>query len=321
MRSVLAAILLAGLAGVYAEEAPVTGPVLGYAWDAASARLRPLLGIPGSSILGTPIDIGRSLSIAEVSPRQDYALAADGASGEVLLVAFAGGRAAVRPLPGSIGPTERIAISPGGGAAAVYTGAGPALHVLTGLPDSPAVAAWDLPGPLTALAVNDSGDRVVAVSGEQLYWLVRGGDPRPLGPAAAASVLAFLEGSNDALAADPARQEVSLLRGESERRILAGARDGISDPAGVAAVGRKAFVANRGSNTIVLLDLDGGAPAQIACPCDVAGLQRLRGEAVFRLTDSLRSTSYLIEGGPAGPRLWFVPPEVAPGRPARERSR
>ncbi len=321
MRCALAVLLLAGLVPAVPQDAPVTGPVLGYAWDAASLRLRPILGLPGSSILGAPLDIGAAVSDAEVSPNQEYALAVEADSRGVLLVAWTGGRASVRPLPGGLQPADRIAISPGGGAAAVYSASGPALYGITGLPASPSVATWDLPGPLTALAVSDAGDRVLAVSGGLLYLLARGAEPRPAGPVGADAALAFLQDSPDALVADPARQEVFLLRGESERLILAGARDGIADPAAIAAVGRQAWVANRGSNTIVVLDLDGGAPAQIACPCEVAGLQRLRGHAVFRLTGSLRATSYLLEGGPAGSRLWFIPPDAASVRPARERSR
>jgi hypothetical protein len=304
-----------------AQDMPVAGPVLGYVWDAASARLRPILGIPGSSLLGEAPDLGVTLSLAEVSPRQDYVIGVEAGSGAVVLVSLAGSRAGVAAVAG-LGPgAERIALSPTGAAAAVYGGSG-GLSVVTGLPEAPATRTLAAPGRLTALAVSDSGERVLAVSGEQLYLLARGAEPRLLGPVGAGAAIAFVENSGDALVADPARQEAFLVRGEGERLILAGAREGISDPVAAAVAGRRGLVANRGTNTVLLLDLAGGAPAAISCSCEVAGLQRLRGDAVFRLTGSLHAPSYLLEAGQPEPRLWFVPPDArALVRPPRERSR
>lgn len=322
MRSVLAILILAGLPVTAAQDIPVAGPVLGYAWEAASGRLRPILGIPGSSLLGAPLEIGASLSRAQVSPRQDYALGVNADSGAVLIVRLNGSPSA-EPLAG-LGPgADGIAISATGSAAAIYSGDRQTLHIVTGLPDAPAVAAAALPGPLTALAVHDSGELALAVASEQLYALGPGAEPRRLGPVGAAAAMAFAENSRDALVADPDRGEVFLLRGENERLILAGERDGVRDPVAVALVGRHGFVANRGSNTVLLVDLAGGPAVVVPCPCEVAGLERLRGEAVFRLTHSFGSASYLLEAaGPAEPRLWFVPPDAtAQVRPPRERSR
>ena len=38
-----------------ASEQPISGPVLGYVFDANAASLRPLLGIPGASHVGGPM--------------------------------------------------------------------------------------------------------------------------------------------------------------------------------------------------------------------------------------------------------------------------
>jgi hypothetical protein len=311
MRSLLAALIFLPL--VPAQE--VQGPVLGFAWDAASGHLRPILGIPGSSLLGAPLDLDMPLLLAEVSPRQDYALAAGPES--VWLVRLEGNLDAKPVLGGS---ASRIAISPSGSAAVVYS---QGLQILRGLPSTPSVASVALPGPLTAVAVNDAGDLVLAVSGEQLLALRPGVEPRFLGLAGAASALTFAESSSDALVADPVRNEVFLLRGEGERWILASERDGIADPVAVALTATRGFVANRGSSSVVVLDLAGGPPARVSCPCEITGLQRLRGEAVFRLTGPLQSASYLLEVTAGEPRLWFVPPGGAAAlmRPPRERSR
>jgi hypothetical protein len=310
MRFLLAALLLAPI--VTAQD--VQGPVLGYAWDTASSRLRPILGIPGSSLLGAPLDLSVPLSLVELSPRQDYALAAGAES--VWLVRLDGARSVHPVLSGS---ADRIVISPTGTAAAVYS---QELQILKGLPGTPSAAAVAVPGPLTAMAVNDAGNLVLAVCGEQLFALRPGAAPRRLGPAGAGSALAFADNTTDAIVADAANNEVFLLRGENERLILASERDGVSEPVAVALAAGRGFVANRGSNAVLILDLGGGPPARISCPCEVTGLQRLRGEAVFRLTGPLQSASYVLEVAAGEPRLWFVPAASAVGpRPPRERSR
>ena len=320
MRSALAVLFLVGLQAATAQDLPVQGPVLGYAWDVASSRLRPILGIPGSSLLGTPLDLGTSLKLAEVSPRQNYALAISADSG-ARVVHLTGGFS-IQPIPGVDPEADRIALSPIGSAAAIYSQGRQTLQVVTRLPDAPSAASVALPGLLTALAVDDSGDLVLAVSGEQLFALGPRKEPRPLGPAGAAAAIAFAENSREALVADPARKEVFLLRGDNERLILAGERDGVQDPVAAALAGRRGFVADRSLNTILLVDLAGGPAAVISCPCEVTGLQRLRGDALFRLTASLQSASYLLEAGAAEPRLWFVPADApVHARPPRERSR
>ena len=315
MRSALL-LLLPLLGALPAQDLPVEGPILGYAWDAAASRLRPILGIPGSSLLGPPVATD-DLALIEISPRQDYALGVTAGSGAVVLLGLAGGRVSAHPLvdvpPGPI----RLALSPTGRAAALYYKDSGEVRTLTGLPQAPTLAArLELPGTPDALAVSDAGDAVLVAAAGRLY-----AGSRFLGPIGPNPPLAFLENSTDAVVADPARNEVFLLRGEAERLILAGERDGISEPVAVAAAGRRALVANAGSRTVAILNLDGGPAVLVHCPCEVTGLQRLRGDALFRLTDSFHVTTYLLEADPAGPRTWFVPPDAAPSRPTRQRSR
>jgi len=321
MRPLLVLFLVTALSAGAADDLPVSGPVLGYAWDAGLSRLRPILGIPGSSLLGAPVDPGLPLALAEVSPSQDYALGVHGANGELLVVRFPAltvGRVA------GVGGVTRIAISPSGSAAAVYSQDIQALWILTGLPDAPLAAQVPLPGAISALAVNDAGDLALAVAPEQLFAqlfaLGPGAEPRLLGPAGAGLLLAFLERSSDALIADPARREVTLLRGLAERVVLAGERDGVVDPVAVAAAGRRVLVADRGAAAVLVVDLGGGPPVRVDCPCGVASLQRLRGDAVFRVTATFQSASWLVEAGGEQPRLWFVPPDPPPARPPRDRS-
>jgi len=52
----------------------IRGPQLGYVFDESQGILRPILGVPGASRLGDSLSLGVSLTLAEISPKQDYAL-------------------------------------------------------------------------------------------------------------------------------------------------------------------------------------------------------------------------------------------------------
>ena len=65
-----------------AREGSVSGPGSGFVFDRSGSALRPVLGIPGASVLGDPLKLGFDLSSATVAPAQDsvLAIAADGGS-------------------------------------------------------------------------------------------------------------------------------------------------------------------------------------------------------------------------------------------------
>src|SRR5262245_42424841 len=68
IRRIAAAILclLFLKSGAAGAQLPLSlnAPTLGYVFDAGSASLRPLLGIPGSSLMGRPVEFGFTLSHA-----------------------------------------------------------------------------------------------------------------------------------------------------------------------------------------------------------------------------------------------------------------
>jgi hypothetical protein len=336
---ILPLMAAAALAQQPAPGGAVSGPLLGYLWNPDARLLRPILGVPGSSLLGSPMDLGATVSLAEVSPSQDYALAVEAESGAVLLVDLSGG-AGLKPVAGALAGPDRIVMSPGGGAAALYYRERRAVQLLSGLPQTPAASELvnlaALPGVLAALGVSDRGGLVLAAVSEgdagSLFLLSAGAEPRQIGRVGRAAAVTFLEDSTDALVADEGRNEVVLIRdvaGAAETRLLAGERDGFSHPVAVGVAGGRMLAADAGSNTVALLDPTGGAPALLPCACNVTGLARLRGSAVFRLTAPGESPQYLVEAGDGPARVLFVPgdpgteatPDGAPVRLPRARSR
>jgi hypothetical protein len=105
---------------------------------------------------------------------------------------------------------------------------------------------------------------------------------------------------------------------------LARGQDGVDSPVGVAfsVDGSAVYVANGGAaHTVMILDLSGGLPRSILCPCAPTALQGV-DLAAFRLTDALSEAVWFLEVGGPEPRVVFVPPPQlggapGPGRPRR----
>src|ERR1051325_3269137 len=97
------ALVLAAVPCLPAQTSQINGPVSGYVFDAAVHALRPILGLPGSSLLGRPLSLGFDVASAFVAPRQDFAfvVAADGSLHAIQLNAGTPSERPVDSLPAS----------------------------------------------------------------------------------------------------------------------------------------------------------------------------------------------------------------------------
>ena len=295
-----------------AQSGSVEGPVLGFVLDAPTSSMRPLLGIPGAATTGGSLPLGFDFTAAEVSPRQDYVLAV-ASGGEIRLVRLRGEIRAT-PVANASPGADRLVLSPSGSAAALYHSGGP-LEILTGLPDSPKLAAnldlAALPGAPGLLAVADDGVAVAAVQladGQALFLLGAGRDPQPLPAYIAVSLAVFGGSTHDLYLAGRERNALAVIRdvtGDPAFQVLAGSSDGIAGPVGLAITpdNRRAFVANADNGTVVVWGA--GPTISVPCQCEVTGLQALNGAALFRLTDISASPVWLLDGGGPDVRLWF----------------
>ncbi len=134
--------------------AQVTSPVFGYAPDGLGVRT--MRGLPAAGFLGEALNPGRELAMVQVSPRQDYILAVDANTGEV--VAFVPG-ASAQVLAGAGANPDQILMSPRGSAAALYFASTNQAQIVSGLPASPSIRQIDLSalGAASAMAVADDG--------------------------------------------------------------------------------------------------------------------------------------------------------------------
>jgi hypothetical protein len=299
----------AGLAASLFAQARVAGPVSGFVYDRGAGRLRPILGIPGASLMGDPVESGYDLKLASIAPAQDAAIvvAADGVVHVLRLNSAAG---ADRTVDGLSMAPERIVYSPSGQAAALYKDG--VVRVIAGLPDAPALgASFDLtaysaPG---ALALSDDGAYLMFAAGGSMRLLSNAGDNRALLESADGALAAFAPGNHDAAVVD-AVAGVVMIRdagGNAALQRIAAADDSIRSPAGLSfsVDGKKLLLASAGARGVSIFDLEGGARSDLACDCAPGGLARMGN--LFRLNEAGAEPLWLLDAGAAEPRIMFVP--------------
>ena len=312
----------------------IRGPQLGYVFDKGSGILKPILGVPGASRLGDPLDLAVNLTLAEISPKQDYALGVtQGEGGKLVLIRFgeADQPSSVLTIESAGLGASHITLSNEGKSAAVLFPESQSLKILSGLPDSPLLAGeidLRLAGLPEALALDDEGKLVLLAvpenQGSRISVYSRETGFQSLGIFGRVSALK-LSADRQVLVADRESDEVSLIHdvlGGAQRIRLAAREDGIHDPVAVAfsREERRVLVANAGSGNIASLSVDGGPTALTFCDCTPAALEKLDGDGVFRLTELSEKPLLMFEANAAETRVLFVPLGNAQrDRAARER--
>jgi len=293
----------------------VTGPVIGYVWDARQHQLRPLQGVLGSATIGDPVDLGIEINDAlELGPSR--LLLTSSGPAPLLAVDLSTNPPSVEQVVGASSAPALAASSPSGSAAALYDQPANTIAIVTGLPDAPRVAhrvdVLQVNAPVTTMAVSDDGGTLVyAVSGGQLTSLFSWSAASGLRAVVDTSAVSAIALAGKALVvANPRDNEVFLvpdLAGSPRQRMLAGPGQGISRPVGLAASGARIHVANGGSSNVTTFELTGRQVSTRRCNCQVSGLSRV-GESLYRLTDRLDRTVFLFDARLAESRILFVPP-------------
>src|SRR5258706_8445680 len=88
-------VLIASIA--FADEIHFAGIVAGFVFDASSSSIRPILGVPGAAMLGSPV--AQDINAAEIAPGGDRAVVSKG--GRLHLISgFPSGSPAWTPISG-----------------------------------------------------------------------------------------------------------------------------------------------------------------------------------------------------------------------------
>ena len=317
MAGAITGLLLAGLAT--AQQGQINGPISGYVFDKPARALRPVLGIPGASVLGDPVKFPFEVATVYVAPRQDAAIVV-AADRSVHVFKLNAGTAAEVAANGISAAPDGVAFSPSGTAAALYS-AGRA-QVITGLPDAPVPAGTVdsragqqgalsvRPHPHRSMApemfaVSDDGAIVLAATDGAVRALQSGGGDRSLMDSAGAASIAFAPGGHDAVVASPSGG-LTVLRdvaGAAEQQALAPAAD-VDGADGVAfsADGKTVYVA-RAKGGVAVFDVATKGRTDVTCDCVPFGLTPMG--SLFRLNEAGAGPIWLLDT--VGGRIVFVP--------------
>ena len=318
----LSFVCLALAARAYGQaRGSVTQPVLSYVVDSAN-QVRPLIGVTGAASIGNPVDLSFGVAQAAVPPAHDYILAAPAAgSAWPVLLQVSGGTMTPQWTAfdqSNIDPTaiiDRVALSPTGSAAALFSSAQGRIYVFTNLSQS-AIPRSQIDvgglGAITAFGVSDDGRKLaIGVSDGQngALYVSNYGEP----PVSAATIshpvaIAFLRKSGDAVVADDQQNTIYLVSSD-QAFAIASSSDGVAAPVALATSNdnQRVFVANSQTGSVMTISLAGIVTAPVYCNCTVTGLFPTNTDSVFRLTDFSGSPIVLFDANRAEPRITFVP--------------
>jgi len=310
---ILSIIGLASLATLLEAQpqGTINGPVAGYVFDSAARALRPVLGLPGASLLGGPLKWRYRVDKAFVAPRLDTAVGVT-PEGAFLLFRIRDGVVKEMAIGGlaPAGSSYSVAFSPSGTAVALF--AGNRVQLVSGLPDAPVVGgSIDLTGAgkPDALALSDDARTVLVSVNNSIRFFESYADMGKLMDTAAASQVAFAPGGHDAVVADTSAGVVLFhdLAGAGNSQVIAPPDENKATFSALAfsADGKSLFLASSAAQALTQLDLAAGSRTRIPCSCSPTVLARMGN--VFRLTELSGDPLWLLDAPESAPRIVFVP--------------
>jgi hypothetical protein len=321
MRSIYPLFLLFGSLIPAGAQSGVAIPSLGFVFDPSLGGIRPIQGMAGAAVLGSPLNSGSALESAAISPHQDFALAISSDDHGVRIVRFQDADRSVLPLPSGMSSPDRMVFSPSGSAAVLYRQDSSRIQILTGLPNTPVIRDLSTAGlnSPAALAITDDGNlALVAGQDSDPSWMVdRDGNFIPLALPESTLAIAFRRASHDLLSVTR-NGDLYLARDVDTApaflQIYAGGAMA-SEPVAVQFSSDGSLSYAIGANgTIVAVELATGSSQTISCGCKAAALEPLRPGTMFRLTAVSNLPMMLFDASADGLHVWFVPPDPAPAK-------
>ena len=287
------------------------GAQLGLIWNSSDSTLRTLVGVPGATQLGPAIFPAGTYSAGAFASQTQTALLID-PQGNLKVMTLPSQQPVM--LTGNISPASQIAVSPHGGYAIVFAPGSDSLLLVTGIPQSPSVAAVTSSARIQGAAVSDAGTLLVAANGASSGVIVTAtaasGTRSTLAALSGFGGMNFVPGSEDALIADSSANILARYRNGTPT-TLATRVNGLNQPFAVAASqdGHWAIAANRTGGSLLRIDLTGATPpAQSSCTCTPTQLSALNGNAVFEMVAPGTAPGWMIQADSPTSRVLFIPP-------------
>ncbi|MBI3209329.1 MAG: hypothetical protein HYZ37_10580 [Candidatus Solibacter usitatus] len=296
-------LLIFATAAALSAQPPMEGPVVGWVWDDRVQAIRAIQGIPGSSLLGDPVDIGFPLASAAIASAGEFALVVSG-EGRV----FHAGLRGRKPVTAIDVPADAagVVLSPGSNAAAVLYGS--RVLLLKNLSTQPVISAdLDLSaaGLPARISVRDDGGGMLGLypDGAGLIAFDRNGNRWPIASASGARSIQFLDNGQDALIVMD--RGVAILEdalGNASLRMLWEGNAESALPSGR----RSAVVlTDRG---LLAINLTNGEAREFECACQPVLFPGSRlASSVFRVSGITDGPTWLADLSGPQPRTVFVP--------------
>ena len=288
------------------------GPVAGYVYNHASRSVRPLIGIPGSTSIGAAVL--NEVDWASIAPDGKWAwITKDGHSSLL--------RGLNDPVPvsveGLIDAIDRVAWSPDGSLAVLYSSAGNQLQRVR-LSDAEirADAPVDLSpwGQVATMAVDAAGQRIaVGITGSGIYLLEGGQSPALLSPTPQPAAATFDDTGRRLYAIDLDQQRILEFvdgSGASEFASLAQPDGPAPNPVGMAVSGggRYLLLADSAAHAVRVYDIASRVLVN-TIPLDFAPsrLEALSAGSTFLLNGDNSNEWLLVLDARQIPGVYFVP--------------
>jgi hypothetical protein len=300
-------------------------PALGFISGQAPAQLQPILGIPGSARLGSPLLLPSTVTGIHIAPGHAYALVQQGPSSPLSMVLLQGIKAQTQnlqltPIPGTIGQVDLLAFSPMGNSAAIYSRETNQLQVLTGLPKLPRLSLnlsnLAITGAVQKLAVSDDAQAVlISDSAGSVDSVLQNGALLPVHHSPEISALAFVTQSHDSIICDRGLNTISMLRNSTATPFALGpAMNDTCQPEGAVSTadGKTLLLACPAQHAVLAVNSASGLTHVYNVAATPASLDRLALGDVFLMSPAEGGTYWLFVWQPSGLTASFI--AAAPNR-------
>jgi hypothetical protein len=310
--SILTTSLLAG--HVAAQPLDVRAPITGFVYHTGSRSLRPIFGVPGSTVLGSPVL--SSVESASIAPDGRWALVTT--DGRVRLIR---GLSDLAPVDSPtdrelIAAVDRVVWNRAGSFALLYSSSSRQLQRVRflrteAIADPPIPISW---GEVASLAI-DAGGRQIAISMAEsgLYlWNASESAPTLVSGIERPGAIVFDE-SGCLYVLDTAAERILRIdsaSGAAEFTSLAENEGPALDPVGLAVSksGRYLLLADRSTRAVRVYETASGNLAwTIPLEFPPSRLERLSSEPAFLLNEPRSKEWLLILNAADSPNVSFVP--------------
>ena len=287
-----------------------TGAQMGLIWNSSDSTLRTLVGVPGATQIGPALFPAGTFSTGAFASPTQTALLID-PKGNLKAMTLPSQQPVT--LTGDVSPSSQITFSPHGAYAVIFAPGSSSLLLVTGIPQSPAVATVSSATQIQGAAVSDAGTLLVAANsgatGVTISATTASGARTTLATLAGYGGMSFVPGSEDSLIADSQANTLARYHNGTPTTLATGA-NGLNQPFAVAASrdDHWAVAADRADGSLLRVDLTGiTTPVQSKCTCSPTQLSALNGNAVFELAPPGASPGWMIEADSPESRVLFIP--------------